>query len=77
MATPIHLGKPWIYIAVSASKVYISNPREVSMRVSTISGYLQRSTIWEISLGHSIKVTLYFCETLIVTGPYGSKVYPL
>lgn len=77
MATPIHLGKPWIYIAVSASNVYISKPSEVSITVNIISGNLHKSTIEEISLGHSTRVSLYFYDTLIVTGPVGSKLYPV
>lgn len=69
---PRHLGKPWIYIIDKNSKVYISKPKELSINVRTISADLAKSDIYVISSGHSINVTLYFYDTLIVIGPFGS-----
>lgn len=73
VTTPKHLGKPCIYNTVKNSNVYISKPIDASIVVNTKSGTFPKSVIDEISFGHSIIVILYFYETLIVIGPFGSK----
>ncbi len=64
-------GNPWICKTDRNSNVYISNPRDASINVNTISGTFARSHIEFMSLGHSNKVILYFFDVLIVIGPAG------